>query len=206
MNVLKRMSQVAAFCILFLVSQFAFAQSSPVTMLQTVANNMLSYLHDHQAELSHNPKLISDLVDRVLVPHIDTDRMAGLVVGRKDWQAATPTQRQLFIEQFKKLIISTYANALASYNNDQVKFYPLRGGFAGRSDVTVNSAIIRENGQRVAISYNLSAKGDQWQVYDFSIEGVSMVQSYQSQFADVLAQQGLSALIQRLSTYNQGQQ
>lgn len=205
MKRMKRISQWIVGGLLLLGCQLALAVSSPTVMLQSVANQMLSYLQQHQAELNSHPQLITGVVERVLVPHINADRMAGLVVGRSVWQTATPAQRQAFITQFKKLVISTYANALASYNNDQVKFYPIRGGFAGRRTITVNSVIIRQNGQHIAISYNLGIQGNDWKVYDFSIEGISMVQNYQSQFADVLAHGGLSALIQRLNVYNQGQ-
>lgn len=201
----KQMIRLVAFLLLFLSSSLVYAATtSPVGMLQNVANQMLSYLHQHQAELKSKPQLISDVVERVLMPHINANRMAGMVVGRQVWQSATPTQKLTFIDEFKKLIISTYANALASYNNDKVEFAPLRGKATGQT-LTVNSVIVRQDGQRIAISYNLVRAEGQWQVYDFSIEGVSIVQSYQSQFADVLAQGGMNALLQKLQAYNRGQ-
>lgn len=201
---LKRIISGLIFLFIFL-NGVSFAENSPTSMLQNVANEMLTYLHQHQAELNKNPKLISGVVERVLVPHISVNRMAGLVVGRQVWQSATPMQRQTFIDQFKKLVISTYANALASYDHDRVQFYPLRGGYKGQKMITVNSVIIRQNGQHIAISYNLVKTENGWQVYDFSIEGVSMVQNYQSQFSAVLAQGGMSALIEKLKKYNQEQ-
>src|SRR5260221_56998 len=123
MKSFKQMSRGLIIVFLFLSCQLAFAVGSPITMLQNAANQMLSYLQQHQAELNGQPQLISGIVERVLVPQIDVNRMAGLVVGRQAWQAASPVQRQLFIAEFKKLVISTYANALASYDNDQVQFY-----------------------------------------------------------------------------------
>jgi phospholipid transport system substrate-binding protein len=68
--------------------------------------------------------------------------------------------------------------------------------------LTVRSVIIRRSGQRIKVDYNVVRSGDSWKVYDFSIENVSMVQSYRSQFSDVLAQQGMSGLLQRLKTHN----
>jgi len=68
--------------------------------------------------------------------------------------------------------------------------------------VTVNSIIVRKSGQRIPVNYNLSRVGSSWKVYDFSIENVSMVQSYRSQFSGVLASSGLTGLIQRLSQHN----
>lgn len=190
--------------ILLVIGITAFAENSPVDTLQSIATPMVTFLKQHQAELNHNPKLISSLVERVLVPHIDRDRMAGMVVGRSAWLNATPLERQQFIDEFKSLVISTYANALTSFHNDRIEFYPDRDG---ASDIAVvKSAIIRENGQRIAIVYNLHKNDATWKIYDFSIEGVSLVASYQSQFSDTLAQGGLTALIKKLMQYNQEQQ
>lgn len=200
---LKKISQWALGLVLLVSFEMTFA-AGPVDMLQSVSNQMLSYLQQHQSQLSSQPKLISAMVERVLVPHIEVNRMAGTVVGRQIWQQATPEQKNQFVQAFKSLVIKTYADALASYNNDQIRFYPLRGGDNGQS-ATVNSVIIRQNGQRISISYNVIKQNSQWWITDFSIEGVSMVQSYQSQFAGPLSQGGLTGLTQRLETYNRGQ-
>jgi phospholipid transport system substrate-binding protein len=84
-----------------------------------------------------------------------------------------------------------------------VTFKPLREDFATRQTTTVYSTIVRKNGQRIPISYDVVRHGAAWKVYDFSIEHVSMVQSYRAQFADALAQGGMPALLKRLQNHNQ---
>ena len=103
-------------------------------------------------------------------------------------------------------MISTYSATLASYDGDRVQFYPERGNgnAAGQTIVTIDSVIIRRNGQRIPISYNLNKNGGQWKIYDFSIEGISLVQSYRSQFAETLTQGGMPALLKRLIAHNRG--
>ena len=68
--------------------------------------------------------------------------------------------------------------------------------------LVVKSLILRRNGQKISVVYNLERQGDSWLIYDFSIENVSMVQSYRSQFANVLEQGGVKLLIQRLQAHN----
>lgn len=187
---------------LFLFCALAFAMSSPLIMMQNIANQTLSYLQRNKSHLHGDPQLIHRIVNRVLVPHIDADRMGGAVVGRHYWKNATSTQRAEFIKQFKYSVISTYANALASYDDDKVRFYPLRAGYTGKKLVQIRSVIIRKNGRSIPITYDLVLTGGQWKVCDFSIEGISMVQSYRSQFASVLARGGLPALIQQLVIHN----
>lgn len=199
MNI-KKITQTIGVALL-LVAGSAFAIASPLPMLQAAANKMLVSLHENQSKLStpQSGEIIAKIVDANLVPCIDVERMAGSVVGRQYWSAATPAQKKAFIQDFKQLVISTYSSALASYNDDVVEFYPLRGGYAGKSTVQVRSVVVRKSGQRIALNYNLMPVNDKWLVYDFTIEGVSMVQSYRAQFASTLAQGGMTELLKRLN-------
>lgn len=187
--------------LLILFVQSAFA-TTPVATLENVADQMLTYLQRNQSQLARNPKIIHHIVDRVLVPHIDVDRMAGAVIGRRYWEKATPAQRKAFITEFKYLVVSTYSAALASYDDDTIRFYPLRKHSIHQKRVRVRSVIIRKSGQRIPISYNLVKNNNRWEVYDFSVEGISMVQSYHSQFASLLARGGMPALLKRLAAHN----
>jgi phospholipid transport system substrate-binding protein len=145
--------------------------------------------------------VIRKIVNQVLLPNVDLERMSASVVGRY-WRTATPAQRSQFEKEFSYLVTTTYASALSSYNNDKVTFQPIRGDFSTRQTLQVSSVIVRTNGQRIPITYDVSRGANQWKVYDFSIEHVSMVQSYRSQFADVLAQGGMPALLARLQHHN----
>lgn len=176
---------------------------SPVTVLNNAANQMLSSLAENKSKLKKGDGIIYSIVNRVLLPYIDLDRMGMAVVGRQYWTRATPAQKSEFIKQFTHLVTSTYAAALASYNDDKVQFSPLRADYTTSRILTVKSVIIRRSGQRIAVDYNVVRDGDSWKVYDFSIENVSMVQSYRSQFSDVLASQGMAGLLNRLKAHNQ---
>ncbi len=193
--------KVYLLAVLLMLSTWAFA-GSPTAMLQSVANRMLAQLHKNKSQLRRNPALIHRIVNSVLVPHIDVNRMAGMVVGRQYWYSASPSMRRTFVKQFKQVVVNTYSNALASYNDDKVIVYPLRGGSSGRRIVRVKSVIIRKSGQRIPISYNLINSSGRWKVYDFSIEGVSIVQNYRSQFAGTLSRGGMKALLVKLRSYN----
>lgn len=195
---------ISGFLSIFLIVPMLALADSPVTMLQNSANQMISQLEKNKSQLK-NKKVIHQIVNSVLVPHIEMNRMAASVVGRNYWMAATPEQQQQFIQEFKYLVINTYANALSSYNGDRVEFYPMRGGENAQA-VQVKSVIIRLNGQRIPISYNVTNTGGVWKVYDFSIEGVSIVNNYQSQFANTLTQGGLPLLIKQLYSFNRAGQ
>lgn len=183
--------------LLLLCSGQLLAASSPLPMLQKAANGLTQALAKNKSRLS-SPTVIKAIVDQHLMPVIDKTRMAQLVLGRSGWANATAAQRKQFIAAFRNMVIATYASAFASYNGDTIKFSPIRGGVAGRSTVVVNSVIVRRSGQTIAISYNCRRVGNVWKVYDFSVENISMVNSYRSQFASILQSKGINALITQM--------
>jgi phospholipid transport system substrate-binding protein len=187
-----------------LISNVAWAQDPvPLAMLKQTSSQMLSSLKQNRPQLKNNPTLVHRIVVQILLPHVDLDNMSRAVVGRNYWSQATPAQQSAFKKEFTDTVIRTYSTAISSYDEEQIKFYPIRGFGAGQTQTQVRSEILRKNGQVIPISYRLILKNGQWLVYDFSVEGVSLVQSYQSQFAGVLSQSGFNGLLTRLKQHNQ---
>lgn len=191
-----------AFLSCLLLPLYAFAAlTSPVVQMQHEADHMIVQLEANKARLG-NINVIRKIVNNILLPSVDLDRMSASVVGQP-WRTATPEQRSLFKKEFSFLVTTTYAAAFSSYDNDKIVFQPLREGFSGRQTMRINSVIVRKTGQRIPVTYDVARVGDAWKVYDFSIENVSMVQSYRSQFASTLASGGMPALLNRLAAHNQ---
>jgi len=145
--------------------------------------------------LKNNKKLVYSLVNRILVPHFDLVNMAQAVVGPY-WANSSRDSQQQFTDKFKKYVINTYSSAFQSYSGETVKFYPIRGAFAEK--VEVKSELLLKNGPPIQLQYRLLNKNGGWLIYDFSVDGVSIVKNYNSQFAGVLRQKGLSGLILEL--------
>jgi len=181
----------------------AVAESDPVTMLRSVANSMLAGLKSHKATLKKDPSVVYALAERIIVPHADLTEMSKRVLPPQTWNGATAAQRAAFQREFTTTLIRTYASALASYDNETVEFFPVRGGVAGKTTVNVNSQIDREDGPPVAVSYSLVRVGGSWRLYDMTVEGVSMLESFRSQFADQLSRGDMANLLQVLKQHNE---
>lgn len=189
--------QIFVILAMMLVAQFAWAVQSPVTLVQGMANNMIAGLKSNKSQLKSNPGIVYSLVRSNLLPYADVNSMAASAVGPA-WRNASASQRSQFKQLFVNVVISTYATALRSYDGDVIRIYPLRTNYSNARTVTVRSLVIRRNGQRIPVSYNLVRRGNTWRIYDFSIENVSMVQSYRAQFASALSQGGMPNLIASL--------
>lgn len=184
------------------ISTLAFAVPSPVALVQSTSDQMLSQLQVHQATLKTDPNVVYNIVNRVLLPHADLVTMSRLVVGRTAWLNASSADRKAFIQQFTMTLMRTYASALASYTNQSVKVYPIRGGYANQSQVQVNTAVTQPDGPPIPVSYRLALENGNWMVIDFSVDGVSIVENYRAQFASDLNQGNLAALTQKLAQHN----
>jgi phospholipid transport system substrate-binding protein len=173
------------------------AQSSPVPMLKQTAQQIIGSLKNHQGALHHDPKIVHQAIRTYLLPHIDVEGMSRSVLGRQAWMKATSAERLAFEHEFTQLVIRTYAAPLAEYSGETVSFTPIRGNLDGRF-ARVNSVIQRPNGQRIPLSYNLVSKADGWKVYDLSVEGVSLLQSFRTQFSNILQQGTMHDLLEQM--------
>lgn len=187
---------------LSMVPLAAANDGNPVDMLQSLANKMIDGLRANKATLKTNPTLVYSLAYKVVVPHADLSEMSKRVLPPQTWNKATASQRAKFQSEFTKLLVRTYASALSDYSNQTVEIYPVRGGYQGKSVVSVVSQIVRSDGPPVAVNYRLISQSSGWKVFDMSVEGVSLLESFRSQFADKLSQGNMDDLIRDLVQHN----
>src|SRR5687768_3870222 len=91
------------------------AETRPESILENATKSMLSSLKENRQTLKQNPNRIYSIVDEVLVPHVDTEYMAKWVIGKQYWTSANADQQRRFIEEFKKMVVRSYASSLLAY-------------------------------------------------------------------------------------------
>ena len=126
--------------------------------------------------------------------------MTQLAVGR-NWRQASPEQQKTLIEEFKTLLVRTYATAFTQYRSQTVDYRPLRMG-PGDTEVVVKSLIRQPAGQPIAVDYSMERVGGAWKVYDVKIEGISLVDNYRNTFSGEIQRGGVDGLIRTLSNKN----
>ena len=178
----------------------SWAVQAPQEMVQQTAEQMLTKLRDERKVIDEHPGRIYELVNEIVLPHFDFERMSTWVLG-KYWRSATPEQRKEFVEQFRTLLVRTYAKSLSSYTDNKLTYLPFRGG-PQQTDVTVRTEVDQPGGFPIPIDYSLYLKGDEWKVYDVTIDGVSLVTNYRTTFANQIRQDGLDKLIASLASRN----
>ncbi len=180
-----------------ILSPAMMAQGSPVPMLEQTANDIISTLKENKSSLKSDPNIIYGAVEKHLLPIVDVAGMSRSVLGRQAWNKASTAQRAQFSQAFTRLVIRTYSSPLAQYSDETVQFLPVRGALNTRF-MRVNSLIVRSQGQNIPLTYSLVDKNGQWRIYDISVEGVSLLQSFRSQFAQALQNSSIDELIKQM--------
>ncbi len=179
----------------------ASVQSDPVQLLQYIADNMVTQLKTNKATLKTKPDLVYNIANKYVVPYADLPEMSKRVLPPRVWNSATAAQRTQFQHEFTRLVIRTYASALTSYQDQEVKVYPVRGDMG--NNVEVRSEITSSSSSPIKVSYRLIKVGGDWKLYDMSVEGISLISSFRSQFADILASGNMQDLLNKLSKHNE---
>ncbi|WP_353192672.1 ABC transporter substrate-binding protein [Pandoraea pnomenusa] len=181
-------------------SAMAQAQAPDALVKQTVTEVMAAAKSDPNIQKG-DLNSITKLVEQKIMPHADFTRTTQLATGAA-WRNATPQQRQQLTEQFKQLLLRTYAGAIAQIRDQQVNYKPFRAQ-PGDTDVVVYTDVVN-NGQPIELDYRLykTASGE-WKLYDLNVLGAWLVQTYRNQFAEKVNASGIDGLIQFLTQRNQ---
>jgi phospholipid transport system substrate-binding protein len=174
----------------------ATAEQSPRDVVQTAAQGILKDLDANRDMYRKDPSKVSALVDKYLLPHFDTEYAARLVLA-KYWRTATDDQKKRFIDAFYHSLLSNYGSALAEFTSDKLKVFPTNVA-AGDDHATVRTEVKRDNGDRIAVNYELRKEPTGWKAYDVNIDGISYVKSYREDFGAQIDQKGIESVITRL--------
>lgn len=177
------------------------AAVSPQELVQRTAEEMLTKLRVEKQVIEQHPERIYELVNQIVLPHFDFERMSSWVLG-KHWRAATPAQKERFMTEFRTLLVRTYAKSLSEYTDSKISYLPMRPS-PQEDQVKVRTEVDQPGGFPIPIDYELRRQGDDWKVIDVTIDGVSLVTNYRSTFATQIRQDGLDKLITVLSERNQ---
>jgi len=112
----------------------------------------------------------------------------------KNWEPRSAQERQAFIKLFKALLEHSYANKLESYSDEKIRYVDeiIKGEYA-----LIKTEVIRP-ASTISVDYKLLNENETWKVYDFVIEGVSMVRNYRSQFTKIIRKESYEVLVKKL--------
>jgi phospholipid transport system substrate-binding protein len=184
------------------VSPVRAADEAPDALVQRISGDVLDTIKADKSIKAGDIDKIMLLVDSKIMPNVNFQRMTASAVGPA-WRQATPEQKKRLQDEFKTLLVRTYAGALDQVSNQTVSVRPFRGS-PDDKDVLVRTEI-RGGGDPVQLDYRLEktpGEGSGWKVYNLNVLGVWLVDTYRTQFAQQINSQGIDGLISALAARN----
>ncbi|MFT5675754.1 MAG: phospholipid transport system substrate-binding protein [Paraglaciecola sp.] len=189
--------------ILLISSGLTQAQEvNPYQMLQDVAMVTFERIKSERQEIEEDPEKLRTVMEEELLPHVDYNFSALKVLG-KHFRTVPKDKVPEFIRVFREYLITTYALALAYYDGQEVIFQPMKE--VGKEKTITVRAVVKEPGRpdiNIAFKLRKNSKTNEWKAYDMVAEGISLLSSKQSEFASILRQDGIQAVIDLMNRKN----
>jgi phospholipid transport system substrate-binding protein len=199
MNFLFR---ITTLCLSGFVATASAQGLAPEQLVQKVTEEVMTAIKSDKQLAAGDKQKAMKLAEEKVLPYIDFEEATRLAVGRA-WSQATPEQRKQLVSEFRNMLVRTYSNAIEGYQGQTLQVMPSRGGKQDAKDeATVRTQFTRAGGKPLPIEFQMRKTGPDWKVYDISVEGISLVLTYRSEFDNVVRQEGIEGLIKRLTQKN----
>ena len=178
------------------------ADETPEALIRRLSVDVLNTVRADKAIQAGDIDKVIALVDKTVMPNVNFRRMTAAAVG-PGWRQATPEQQKRLQDEFKVLLVRTYAGALAQVSDQTVRIKPMRAA-ADDKDVLVRTEIVGK-GDPIQLDYRLEkapGEGAGWKIYNLNVLGVWLVETYRSQFAQEINAKGIDGLIDTLVARN----
>ena len=187
------------------------ATTVPVLAADMAAEAFVKQLSDEVVETikgdksfqASNMVKLTALVDAKVMPHVNFRRITASAVG-PGWTKATPEQQKQLQEEFKALLLRTYAGALSQITDQTIAVKPVRAS-PEDNEIVVRTEV-RGKGEPIQLDYRLEKTpgvGSGWKIYNLNVMGVWLMETFRSQFAQEINAKGVDGLIATLKARNQ---
>jgi len=178
------------------------ADETADAFIKRLSTEVLTSIKTDQSIQAGDVSRIIAFVDAKIMPNVNFQRMVASAVGPA-WRQATPEQKRRLQDEFKILLVRTYAGALAQVNDQTIAVKPMRA--APEDKEVVVRTEIKGRGDPVQLDYRLEktpGEGAGWKIYNLNVMGVWLVETYRSQFAQEINAKGIDGLISTVTERN----
>lgn len=175
---------------------------APDALIKRLSVDVLDTIKADKSIRTGDTAKIVTLVDTRIMPNVNFQRMTASAVG-PGWRQATPEQQKRLQDEFKILLVRTYAGALAQVNDQTIVMKPMR--MAPEDKEVIVRTEIKGKGDPIQLDYRLEKTpgvGAGWKIYNLNVLGVWLVETYRSQFAQQINAKGVDGLIDALAEQN----
>jgi len=166
----------------------------PTEKIRQTTNKILSIVSDPAFKDPSKAKEKKKLIRRAVDECFDWEEMARRSLARH-WAQRTAEEKKEFVRLFAELLERTYMSKVEGYSGEKVRYEreTIDGDYA-----VVKVKILTQKSKDIPVEYRLKKEENDWLVYDVSIEGVSLVNNYRTQFNSIILQSSYENLVKKL--------
>ena len=196
-------SVVCALVAILALPSFAHAEDETAdAFVKRLSVDVLDTIKKDKGMRSGDIARVITLVDTRIMPNVDFQRMTSSAVGPA-WRQATPEQQKRLQDEFKILLVRTYAGALSQVSDQVVFIKPVR--IAPEDKEVIVRTEVRGGTDPIQLEYRMERspnEGSGWKIYNINVLGVWLVETYKSQFTPIINTKGIDGLIDSLVARN----
>ena len=185
------------FTALFAVQQ-VMAENTPYDLTKQVSDKLFSNIKASQSKIKQNPNYLKTIVRQDLMPYVHVKYAGSKILGQ-NYKTVTQEERDRYFAVLDKYIEQVYAQVLTMYSDQSIQIGKMKE--ESPTLAIVNVKVAQPNNQpplNVDFYWYKNSKTGQWQVYDMTAGGASMVNTKQQEWSPIIRKQGLDALTAQL--------
>ncbi len=171
----------------------------PVALVERTTGRIFANVAENLEEYTANPQALKTLVRTDLMPLLDVNYAARLVLGR----AGRGLEKEK-IEEFaicmSSLLVNRYSKGLLYFSSDiKLQVLPQRGEL-NEKVTRVRTRVTLPNGKEAPVDYAFHKTPEGWKAFDVIVEGISYITTYRNQIMPDVQANGIDSVIARLGT------
>ena len=173
---------------------------APTDQLKSSVEQIVKVLEDPALKTESRAKDRRAAIRKEAEVVFDFTETAKRALGRH-WQGLSEKDRQEFTGLFTDLIERAYISKIERYSGERIAYAgeAIDGGLA-----TVRTRFVTKQGTEVPVDYRMQQRGDRWFVYDVSVEGVSLINNYRTQFDKIIQTSSYAELVRKMKAAEVG--
>ena len=182
----------------FLWSAKALADD-PVSLVENITVKIFADVSENMEEYTANPQALEELVRTDLMPLLDVNYSARLILGRAG-RGLAKEKIDEFADSMSNLLINRYSKGLLHFSSKiELQVLPQRGDLNEKL-TRVRTRVTLPEGGEAPVDYAFHKTADGWKAFDVVVEGISYVTTYRNQIMPEVQANGIDSVIERLNS------
>tara|TARA_R110002153_G_scaffold116833_3_gene260640 strand:+ start:1382 stop:2041 length:660 start_codon:yes stop_codon:yes gene_type:complete len=202
-KIIRKLSQSVLLILVTVLANSSYAETvNPQVLLEKVTKATFERIELEQQSIQSNPDHLRVIIEQELMPHIDHKFAAFKVLGSQ-FRSVPKDKIPEYVGEFKEYLVSNFAVVLANYGGQELVFEPVKDA-ENQNDMTIKAIIRKAGNPDIRISFKLrkNKKTQEWKTYDLVAEGISLLSSKRNEFASMIRQEGIQAVIDEMRSKN----